>query len=72
MYGWASDNWRETMVFNYNNYYLVEISVLYDCLVLFLTDTPVQNFFAGLLQPLASNAVWMAQNRGLGIRFDLR
>lgn len=69
-YGWACDNWRETMVFNFNNYCLVEVSVLYRCLDEFVGGRPIETFFAHLLQPLTTNACWLLKNRYLGMRYD--
>ena len=68
-YGWASDNWRETMVFNFNNYCLVEVSVLYRCLDQFIAGTPIQTFFATLLQPLSTDTCWLYKNPHLAKRY---
>lgn len=67
-YAWASDNWRETMVFNFNNYCLIEVSVLYRCLDEFIAGTPIETFFTHLLQPLTTNTCWLSQNPYLGKR----
>eukprot|EP00752_Nemacystus_decipiens_P015187 g13523.t1 len=62
---WASDNWQETSVFNYNNYHLVEVSLLYKCLDQFITGTTIQSFFAAHLGPLKRNIRWLRENPAL-------
>ena len=70
MYGWASDNWRETGVFNYNNYYLVEVSLLYKCLAKFLVGLPIQLFFSTLLKDLTTDHFWLHSNPDHSKRFE--
>lgn len=67
---WASDNWRETSVFNYNNYHLVELSLLYKCLDQFITGTTIQSFFVAHLGPLKKNIGWLRENPDLADRYD--
>lgn len=67
---WASDNWRKTSVFNYNNYFLVELSLLYKCLGQFISGTTIQSFFVAHLEPLATNFGWLSENPDLAKRFD--
>ena len=67
---WASDNWRKTSVFNYNNYFLVELSLLYKCLRQFIRGTTIQSFFSAHLEPLATNIAWLLENPDLAARYD--
>ena len=66
---WASDNWRETSVFNYNNKYLLEVPILYNCLAQFIGGTPIQNYFFALFQPLRTNVVWLSEDGKLAARY---
>jgi len=68
-YAWASDNWRETSVFNYNNYYLVELPFLYKGLEQFIGGTPIHNFFFAQFRPLTTNVGWLLENPELGARY---
>ncbi|CAB1102259.1 unnamed protein product [Ectocarpus sp. CCAP 1310/34] len=65
IHGLASDNWRETGLFNYNNSYLVELSILYRCLETFTRGTTKSAFFETFLEPLASDLVWSKANPDL-------
>ncbi|CAB1106086.1 unnamed protein product [Ectocarpus sp. CCAP 1310/34] len=67
-HGLASDNWRETGLFNYNNSYLVELAILYRCLEAFTRGTTISAFFETLLEPLASDLVWIKANPDLSKR----
>lgn len=66
---WASDNWRETSVFNYNNYTLVELSLLYKCLAQFIRGTTIQSFFFAHLEPLTTDIGWLTENPALAERY---
>lgn len=66
---WASDNWRTTGFFNYNNSYLLEIPILYDCLEAFSKGVPIATFFEIFLAPLKSNFKWMDANPELACRY---
>ncbi|CAB1108758.1 unnamed protein product [Ectocarpus sp. CCAP 1310/34] len=68
IHGLASDNWRETGLFNYNNSYLVELSILYRCLEAFTRGTTISAFFETFLEPLASDLVWIKANPDLSTR----
>lgn len=68
IHGLASDNWRETGLFNYNNSYLVELSILYRCLEAFTRGTTISAFFETFLEPLASDLVWSNSNPDLSKR----
>lgn len=69
LYAWASDNWRTTGLFNYNNSYLVEIPILYDCLEAFSKGVPISTFFELFLTPLKSKLKWKDANPELASRF---
>lgn len=58
---WASDDWRNTMVFNYDNDCLVEISLMYECLTAFVSGTPIQNFFSANFAPLMDDLRWLSR-----------
>ncbi|CAB1098302.1 unnamed protein product [Ectocarpus sp. CCAP 1310/34] len=68
IHGLASENWRETGLFNYNNSYLVELSILYRCLEAFTRGTTISAFFETFLEPLASDLVWIKANPDLSNR----
>lgn len=51
-YAWASDDWLNTMVFNCDNNYVVEISLTYECLEAFIRGTTIQSVFVSNFAPL--------------------
>eukprot|EP00903_Cladosiphon_okamuranus_P021995 g20222.t1 len=63
---WASDNWRETCVFNFDNKLLVDVSLLYKCRAQFIGGTPIQIFLCAHLEPLAANSLWLLENPVFG------
>lgn len=67
---WASDNWRETSVFNHDDKYMVELSLLYKCLDQFIGGTTIQNFFFAHFASLKTNVGWMSENGDLAARYD--
>lgn len=66
---WASDNWRETSVFNYNNKCLLDLSLLYNWLAQFIRGTPIQNYFFALFEPLQTDVAWLSENPTLAARY---
>lgn len=66
---WASDMWRETHVFNYDNKLLVDVSLLYKCRAQFIGGTPIQIFFFAHFEPLRANIRWLSQNRDFATRY---
>lgn len=69
LYAWASDNWRTTGLFNYNNSYLVEVSILYDCLKAFSKGVHITSFFEMFLEPLDGSLEWGDANPELASRY---
>lgn len=57
-------------MFNYNNYSLVELSLLYKCLKQFIGGTTIQSFFFAHMQPLTTNIGWLSENPELAKRYD--
>ncbi|CAB1097851.1 unnamed protein product [Ectocarpus sp. CCAP 1310/34] len=68
IHGLASDNWRETGLFNYNKSYLVELFILCRCLEAFTRGTTLSAFVETFLEPLASDLVWIKANPDLSKR----
>lgn len=68
-YAWASENWRETSVFNYDNNLLVGVSLLYKCRGQFLGGTPIQTFLFAHFEPLALDVLWLSENPDLAARY---
>lgn len=66
---WASDNWRATGVFNYDNKLLVDVCLLYECRAHFIGGTPIQNFLFAHLEPLTTNIRWLSQNPDFATRY---
>lgn len=64
-YAWASDDWRKTGVYNYNNHLLIEMSLLYSCRDAFMQGTPIQTFFATFLERLQEDCDWSDANPDL-------
>lgn len=62
IYAMASDNWRETGVYNYNNSYMVAVTILYNCLDAFISGTPIQDFFTTFVAPLGADYSWAYNN----------
>ena len=56
-------------MFNYNNHYLVELPLLYECLEQFIGGTPIHNFFFGRFRPLTTNVGWLSENPEFGARY---
>lgn len=69
MCAWASDNWRDTSVFNFNNNLLVDLALLYKCLAQFIGGTPIQTFFFAHFEPLTTNLGWLSANPDLAARY---
>lgn len=70
IYAMASDNWRETGVYNYNNNYIVAVPIMYNCLDAFISGTPIQDFFTTFVAPLAEDIVWADENPDLHQRYE--
>ena len=70
IYAMASDNWRETGVYNYNNNYMVAVSILYNCLDAFISGVPIQDFFATYMRSLALDYIWAYKNPAEHHRYE--
>lgn len=67
--GWASDDWRTTGLFNYNNACLVEVALLYDCLKAFAKGVDIATFFRNALRRLEGKGIWTDANPDLAERY---
>ncbi|CAM9496574.1 unnamed protein product, partial [Laminaria digitata] len=69
---WASDNWRTTGMFNFNNKLLVDIRILVRARGLFTRGLPVESVFEQLFAALKSNFRWLEENPELARRISSR
>ena len=59
---WAGDNWRDDWVFNFNNYLLLELSVLHDIREALRLGTPIATHLRQFFAPTLADTVWLREN----------